>query len=155
MNEPPKTNLIFRQGRAEAAAAIRALTRKALAKWISVIGQEPIPMRADYDEAIQNNRFDLLLENGALVALIETISRGDHLLIENIAVTPNCQGCGIGRKLLQFVETLAVSSELPEIKLHTNKAFAENLRLCEKEGYEVEREEDFMGGICVHMRKAV
>ena len=46
------------------AAAIRDLTRAAYAKWIPVIGREPMPMIADYDEAVRRHRFDLLEAGG-------------------------------------------------------------------------------------------
>jgi len=40
--------------------AIRTLTREAYAKWVPVIGREPLPMRVDYAAAIKEHRFDLL-----------------------------------------------------------------------------------------------
>ena len=76
------------------AAAIRDLTRRAYARWVPVIGREPLPMRADYEKAAAEHRFDLLEEGGALVALLETIAHPDHLLIENVAVAPDRQGRG-------------------------------------------------------------
>src|SRR4051794_10754155 len=78
-----------RQGQVMDAAAIRDLTREAYAKWVPVIGREPKPMTADYDEAVRKHRFDLLHVGGRLAALIETIREADHLLIENVAVSPS------------------------------------------------------------------
>ncbi len=63
------------------ASAIRTLTRAAYAKWVPVIGREPKPMVADYDEAVRRHLIDLLYMGGALVALIEIIPGPDHLLI--------------------------------------------------------------------------
>ena len=68
------------------AGAIRALTRAAYAKWVPVIGREPLPMVADYEAAVGKHRFDLLYVDGVLAALIETVPKDDHLLIENVAV---------------------------------------------------------------------
>ena len=93
------------------AAAIQKLTREAYAKWVPLIGREPKPMVADYAEAVRKHRFDLLYVNGELAALIETISCPDHLLIENVAVSPAFQGKGFGRILMAHAETLAASSE--------------------------------------------
>jgi hypothetical protein len=42
-------------------------------------------------------------------------------------------------------EQLAASSGFSEIKLYTNKLFAENVRLYSKLGYGVDREEEFKG----------
>ena len=145
----------LRQGVAADASAIRELTREAYAKWVPLIGREPKPMTADYAEAIRDHRFDLLHLERKLVALIETIRQADHLLIENVAVSPPFQGRGYGRMLLAHAEQLAASSGFGEIKLYTNKVFAENIRLYAKLGYHVDREEKFKGGFVVHMSKSL
>ena len=67
----------LRRAVAADAAAIREVTRAAYAKWIPVIGREPKPMTADYDEAVRQNRFDLLFVEGKLAAVIETIAQTD------------------------------------------------------------------------------
>src|SRR5689334_21319491 len=84
--------------------AIRSLTRDAYSKWVPLIGREPLPMTADYTEAVRSHRIDLLDSDGALAALIEMIPQADHLLIENVAVSPAHQGRGLGRKLLAHAE---------------------------------------------------
>ena len=113
---------------AEDAEAIRALTREAYAKWVPVIGREPLPMTADYGEAVRKHRIDLLYLDGQLAALIEMIPQVDHLLIENVAVSPALQGRGLGRTLLTHAEQVAASLVLSVIKLYTNKLFTENER---------------------------
>lgn len=135
------------------APAIRALTRAAYAKWVPVIGREPKPMVADYAEAVRNHRIDLLYVGGKLTALIETILETDHLLIENVAVSPAFQGRGYGRKVMAHAEQLAASLGHGEIRLYTNKLFVENVQLYRKLGYRVDREEAFKGGFVVHMSK--
>lgn len=137
------------------APAIRELTRAAYAKWVPVIGREPMPMTADYTEAVRKHRFDLIYVEGKLVALIEMIPETDHLLIENVAVSPSFQGRGLGRKLLAHAEKLAASLGFSEVKLYTNKLFVENIQLYSKLGYRVDREEEFKGGFLVHMSKPV
>ena len=58
-------------------------------------------MQADYSErAVAEHTIDLLIVDGALVGLVETILRPDHLWIENVAVAPERQGRGFGRLLL-------------------------------------------------------
>ena len=116
------------------ASAVRALTREAYAKWVPLIGREPKPMQADYDEAVQKHRIDLLHVDGELAALIETIDEPDHLLIENVAVSPDFQKRGLGRKLVAHAEALATAMRYKEIRLYTNKLFAENVALYLKLG---------------------
>jgi N-acetylglutamate synthase-like GNAT family acetyltransferase len=136
------------------ADAIRTLTREAYSKWIAVIGREPLPMTVDYAAAIKKHRFDLLYADGCLAAVIETVPKGDFLLIENVAVAPSLQGRGFGKRLLKHAEDLAASSGLKGTRLYTNKLFSANLCLYEALGYQTEREEELNGGVAVHMSKA-
>jgi ribosomal protein S18 acetylase RimI-like enzyme len=138
---------------AQDAASILALTREAYTKWIAVTGREPLPMRADYAQAIAEHRFDLLYANGNLAALIETVPDGDYLLIDSVAVAPRAQGRGFGKRLLQHAEELAASQGLKGTRLYTNKLFSANLRLYQALGYRVDREEELNGGVAVHMSK--
>ncbi len=145
--------LEYRQGNDADAEAILKLTRDAYAKWVPIIGREPLPMTADYIEALKTHRFDLILANGVLIALIETIAAPNHLLIENLAVSQAWQGRGLGRQLVQQVETLASDSGRFKIRLYTNKKFIENLAFYKSLGYTITREEEFRGGITVHFHK--
>jgi ribosomal protein S18 acetylase RimI-like enzyme len=138
------------------AGVVRALTRQAYAKWVPLIGREPKPMQADYDRAIAANRIDLAYEDGALAGLIETIEQTGHLLIENIAVSPGCQGRGIGRALLAHAEQLAAALGYAEVRLYTNQRFAANVALYLRVGYRIDREEGAGPlGVAVHMSKPV
>jgi ribosomal protein S18 acetylase RimI-like enzyme len=145
----------LRRAVASDVADIRKLTREAYAKWVPLIGREPKPMTADYAEAVRTHRIDLLHVAGALAALIETIAEADHLLVENVAVSPAFQGRGLGRKLMAHAEQIAASLGHGEIRLYTNKLFAQNIELYRKLGYLVDREEVLTIGIAVHMSKPV
>ncbi|NJO22915.1 MAG: GNAT family N-acetyltransferase [Sphingomonadales bacterium] len=145
----------MRQGVAGDAAAIRALTRAAYAKWVPVIGREPLPMSADYEAAVAKHRFDLLYVDGELAALIETIAKEDHLLVENVAVDPAFQKRGLGRRLMAHAEAVAAQAGYGVLRLYTNKQFAENVALYRRLGYRVDREEAFRGGCTVHMSKEI
>ena len=143
----------LRQAKATDAAAIRELTRSAYAKWVPLLGREPKPMTADYEAAVRKHRFDLAYIGGTLAALIETIREPDHLLVENVAVSPAFQGRGLGRKLMAHAETLAKAAGLGEIRLYTNQRFVANVELYRRLGYAVHREEDVGVGVAVHMSK--
>ena len=144
----------FRPGTPADAAAIRALTRAAYARWVPVVGREPAPMGVDYAAALQHHRFDLLEQDAALVGLIETQQRTDHLWIENVAVAPDRQGQGHGTRLLAQAEHLARAVGLAELRLLTNAAFLANIALYERRGYAVTAREAFPGrGIAVFMAK--
>ena len=150
----PVPSVEIRPAASEDAARIRDLTRAAYAKWVALIGREPLPMQADYDRAVREHAIDLLTVDGALAGLIETIVRPDHLWIENVAVAPDWQGRGYGRLLLAHAETRAAEAERGEIRLMTNAAFAANLALYAKLGYAIDRTEPFRGGTAVHHEQA-
>ena len=147
------SSIRFRAADAADAAAIRDIVRAAYAKWVPVIGREPLPMRADYDKAVREHQFELAIEDGRIVGLIETIAHDDHIWIENVAVTPEAQGRGIGRQLLDSAERTAVEAGLRELRLLTNGAFKANVSLYKRQGYAVDREEPFMNGTTVYMSK--
>jgi GNAT superfamily N-acetyltransferase len=135
------------------AEAIAALTREAYAKWVPVIGRPPKPMTADYDLAVRAHLIDLLTAGGALVALVECIRAPDHLLIENLAVSPSHQGRGYGRSMLLHAEDLARKLGLAEVRLYTNKLFAANITFYDKHGYHLDGETSFKDGFIVHMSR--
>src|ERR1700675_2129626 len=138
------------------AAAVRALTRAAYAKWVPLIGREPLPMTADYDRAVTEHIIDLWEEDGQLLALIEVIPAANHLLIENIAVRPDQQGKGIGERLLLHAEGLARAMGLDEIQVYTNAAFASNLAFYSRRGYQEYRRGSVLpGSVTVYMRKKI
>ncbi|GAA5235268.1 GNAT family N-acetyltransferase [Verticiella sediminum] len=65
------------------------------------------------------------------------------MLLDNIAVAPEAQGQGLGRKLLHFAERQAMDAGFNNICLYTNEAMTENLGLYLRIGYvETHRAED-------------
>lgn len=147
------SSIRFRPAEAADAAAIRDIVRAAYAKWVPLIGREPLPMRADYDKAVAEHPFDLAVEEGRIVGLIETMLAEDHLWIENVCVLPQEQGRGIGRLLLERAEFKALEAGRSELRLLTNGAFEANVSLYRRCGYRIDREEPFMGGMTVYMSK--
>ncbi len=112
-------------------------------------------MQADYARALCEHEFDLLSIDVEMAGLIETRLHHDHLWIENLAVRPQDQGKGFGRRLLAHVERRAIERGCPEARLQTNAAFATNVALYKRAGYRIDKEEPFMGGTTVHMRKTL
>ncbi len=137
------------------AGAIGALTREAYAKWVPLIGREPLPMQVDYAQALQAHRFDLLYAGEALAALIETVADGDRLLVVNVAVRPAFQGRGFGVRLMALAEQIASDAGLAGVRLYTNQRFAANIALYASLGYRIDREEALNGGVAVHMSKRI
>lgn len=93
-------------------------------------------MTVDYQTMVATTDQAWVLIDGAeMVGLIVTIVESDHLLIENVAISPAAQGRGHGRLLLGYAEQLARGRCLPQTRLHTNAAMTENLAFYPRMGY--------------------
>lgn len=146
----------FRRAISADIGAIREITQAAYAKWVPVIGRKPMPMTANYAEAVTVHVIDLFEEDGRPIALVEVIPEPSHLLIENLAVLPDRHGSGIGGLLLKRAETLARSFGLNELRLYTNAKFATNITFYARRGFEeFLREPHPRGGEVVHMKKSI
>jgi N-acetylglutamate synthase-like GNAT family acetyltransferase len=116
-------------------ADIRQLIADSYEKYIERIGRPPAPMTADYAAALEHSRVWVLERGAAIVGALVTEYRGDHLLLETIAVAPGAQGSGYGRLLLDRAERDAAELGLPEVRLYTNEAMTENLTFYPRHGY--------------------
>jgi GNAT superfamily N-acetyltransferase len=144
----------FRHATSADVSAISEITRAAYAKWVPVIGREPKPMTADYEQAVADHVIDLCEQEGQPIALIELIPRPSYLLIENVAVLPDRHGNG--GLLLERAETIARSLGLNELRLYTNAMFATNIAFYARRGFEeFWREPRASGSEVVHMKKSV
>jgi GNAT superfamily N-acetyltransferase len=146
----------FRRATSADASTVREITRAAYAKWVAVIGREPKPMTANYEQAVIDHTIDLLEAHGRPIALIEVIPELSHLLIENVAVLPDWQGKGIGGVLLEHAETIARALQLNEMRLYSNAMFLTNLSFYAHRGFsEFLREQHAKFGVVVHMKKPI
>jgi GNAT superfamily N-acetyltransferase len=92
-------------------------------------------MDDDYADKIDAGQVDIAELDGAPIGMLVLIPRDDHLLVENVAVDPEQQGRGVGRALLGHAERTAARLGLPELRLYTNAAMTENLKLYPRLGY--------------------
>jgi N-acetylglutamate synthase-like GNAT family acetyltransferase len=132
-----------RRARPEEAAAVGALVEAAFARHVAAVGRRPAPMDDDHAAHIARGDQWVAEQDGALVASVVLIERGDHLFVENVAVAADRQGQGHGRAVLAFAEAQARRRGLPELRLYTNAAMADNLVFYPRLGFtEVQRREE-------------
>jgi ribosomal protein S18 acetylase RimI-like enzyme len=133
-------------------AAVETIVRTAYEPWVQVTGVRPLPLVADYRELISQGRVHVL-ENGEIDALIVLQALESVLLVENVAVRPDRQGRGLGRRLMAFAEFRARSLGLPALRLYTNEKMTSNIGLYVSLGYRETDREAIDGRHVVHMRK--
>lgn len=115
--------------------AVKAVTDLAFHHYVERIGLVPAPMEYDHAANVAAGRVFVL--GDPVAGLVVVIPEADHLYLDEIAVHPDAQGTGLGRRLLSFVESHARALGLPEVRLLTNAMMWENQKLYERYGYEV------------------
>lgn len=121
-------------------ADIQACARQAYAKYIERMNQEPAPMHADFARQIANGWVEIAVGETGLVGYVVYYQRDDHVHLENVAVSPEFSGGGIGKHLIAHVERFARDAGYQAVELYTNEAMTENLAMYRRLGYsEVDR----------------
>ena len=72
---------------------------------------------------------------GNLAGFLVLYVRGDHLLLDNVAISPDAQRSGIGKHLLDLADERARVAGLLEVPRYTNEAMTESLVYCQQHGY--------------------
>ncbi len=119
----------IRGATADDAARMRAIARAAYAKYVPRIGREPAPMVADYEAAVTTNHAVVIEAAGSILGYMIAWPETDAYFIENIGVDPECQGGGLGRRLIDHAVSQADRLGLPALRLYTNALMAENLSM--------------------------
>ena len=92
--------------------------------------------RPDYVARVSEGVVWVVEEGAVITAIIMLLPTANHLLLDNIAVSPARQGLGLGRRLLAFAEAEALRRGYREIQLYTHETMVENQRLYASIGYE-------------------
>ncbi len=109
------------------AAAVAACAKAAYEIYLPRMDRPPAPMLADYGAAIAAGEVHILDLAGRAAGFLVMRAGTGHLFIENVAVHPDFQGRGFGRRLMALAETCARARRLPLLRLYTNVVMTENL----------------------------
>ena len=116
-------------------AAVEAIVRDAYAVYLDRMDRPPGPMLDDYGALIAEGAVSVLDEYGAIRAILVLLARPDHLLLDNVAVRPDSQGMGLGRRLIAFAENEARRLGHAELRLYTHVTMVENVALYARLGF--------------------
>jgi GNAT superfamily N-acetyltransferase len=144
---------IIRQAVPADLASIERIVNDAYARYIPRIGKAPAPMNDNYQGRVAEGVVWVLTVQGEIAGLTVLLPKADHLLLDNVAVTPERQGSGLGRRLVTFAEAEALRLGYTEIRLYTNIAMQENLAIYTKLGYQESGRADEDGFKRVFMKK--
>ena len=143
----------IRRAQLEDATAITRCVAAAYRQYAARIGKPPAPMLDDYAELIQRHKVFVLAEGDTIIGVLVLIETEQSFLLDNVAVNPDYQRRGLGRKLIEFAEAEALRLGFPSIILYTNVQMTENIDLYTKLGFVETRRKQEHGYQRVYMRK--
>ena len=134
-------------------SAIARIVEYAYQHYTQRMGKPPGPMLDDYPARASEGVVWVIEDAKTIVGILVLLPKPDHLLLDNIAVSPSHQGRGFGRCLLEFAEAEAVRQGYHEIRLYTHETMTENQRLYAAIGYKETGRGNEAGYQRVFMRK--
>jgi GNAT superfamily N-acetyltransferase len=143
----------LRRAKAADLPAVTALQQTAYAKNRPLLGVEPLPLLADYNQVFADYEVYLAEHDGVLDGVLILEPRKDDLLIWSIASAPHAQGRGTGNAMLAFADERARALGVPCIRLYTGAPLAFNIAWYGRHGYTHERTEDMGDRVVVHLIK--
>jgi GNAT superfamily N-acetyltransferase len=143
----------IRAATAEDTPLVTQIVEHAYRPYIPRIGKPPGPMLDDYAVRVAEGVVWVIEEGDSVAGIIVPLPKPDHLLLDNVAVTPGQQGSGLGRRLLAFAEAEALRRGYREIRLYTHQTMIENQCLYSAIGYQESGRGTEAGYDRVFMRK--
>lgn len=132
----------IRPARSEEADTVRALVRTAFSIYVPRLGREPRPMVHDWGACIAADEVIVAEDDGGVVtAVLRLVDEGDALLVDTVAVHPDHQGHGLGRRLLAVAEEEGRRCGHRRLRLYTNVLMTENIALYTRLGWTATHEE--------------
>jgi ribosomal protein S18 acetylase RimI-like enzyme len=132
--------------------AVVALQRAAYARNRDLLGVEPLPLLADYQQIFSDYEI-WLAERERLVGVLILEPRPEDLLIWSIATDPATQAKGLGRALLAAAEARARELGLSTMRLYTGAKLQHLIDWYGRRGYVIERIEQLSDRAITHMMK--
>ena len=96
-------------------------------RYIPRIGQPPGPMTDDYPAQVASGNLWVLVLDGEIIGLVVLVPEPAYMLVDNVAVAPEKQRLGFGRRLVEFAEARSRQCGYKEIRLYTKELMHENL----------------------------
>jgi len=127
---PVATDIRIRAANRLDVASLSVIARAAYAEYVEIIGRAPAPMLADFATHIDND-FVFLAETAEqesrCLGYAVLVDGAQGWMLENIAVVPAAQGCGVGHMLVRHCEAFLHGRSARRYCLYTNTAMTRNI----------------------------
>lgn len=117
------------------ASALARIARAAYERYVPLIGREPAPMLQDFPADIADGAVWTARGAAGPVGYVVARPQGEDWLLENVAVAPEAQGTGLGRRLIARAEAEGAARGFARVVLYTNAKMTANLALYPRLGY--------------------
>ena len=110
--------------------AIKLIARKSFERYVPLIGKLPAPMNAYFSgHVLKGTVFIAQSEKkrGSVPGYVIVLQRDGEWLLDNIAVSPDTQGRGVGSALIAACETFLQKRGVQRYHVYTNEAMDQNL----------------------------
>lgn len=126
---------MIRPAAAAEADVVRDIVHAAYRHYIERIGKPPGPMPDDYAARIASGQVWVADVGGRIAGVLVLEQQPHRLMLDNVAVRPDCQGTGLGRALVAFAEAEARRRGWRKIVLYTHVLMTENQALYHRLGF--------------------
>ena len=133
--------------------AIEDIIRAAYSVYLPRMGKPPGPMLDDYTARVRAGSVSVVEDGSTILGVLVLIPEPDCLLLDNVAVAPEAQGRGLGRRLVEHAEAEARRLGVGCLRLYTNVAMVENVTFYAALGFEETHRAEQAGYGRVFMRK--
>lgn len=147
----------FRSANLADVAKITGCVKAAYQHYVARMGKKPGPMLDDYAALIRDHHVFVATSSGdvLLAGLLVLIEQPDTILLDNVAVHPDFQGHGLGKRLMQKAEQEAKRLGYQSLILYTHELMTENQAIYKKIGYVETHRIEEKGFKRVYMRKNI
>lgn len=128
-------NIEIRSALVEEADAIKQLINMTNDHYIERLGMLSAPMLDFLPKVIQDFNVTVACKNSGIVGILVLKIESMGVLLDNMAVHPEYQGYGIGKKLIAIAQERAINLRFSCITFYTHEKMIENIDLYQQLGY--------------------